>query len=193
VGIATEVRDLDGRPAWYAFFQPDKTGRSLAQLVDFLAPHNYGGGGYGIINDLRYVFAYEGPVVLEEYGFPTDPKPRDVRYNEGPPICRDDPWAAECVNTAPYFVEWSTRAIRETSYAGGVAWMLADNVAKRCSTDPPDLWTGLLATAGNYCGGTYSRNEAQPKATAHRVRLHHASYPPAPRNWKRYLPIISKP
>ncbi|MDP9312017.1 MAG: hypothetical protein M3R24_14225 [Chloroflexota bacterium] len=179
VGMATEVADGDGRPAWHNFHQPDAAGRTLASLVDFLSPHNYGGAGYAIIHDLRYALGYGGPVVLEEYGYPTDPSGSDKRYTEGPRVCRDDPWNARCVNTAPYFVELSTRALRETSYAGGVAWMLADNTVKQCGSDPPDLWTGLFASGYGYCGGTYTTVTGRPKATAYRVKLHHL-HTPAP-------------
>jgi hypothetical protein len=159
----------------------------LADLVDFLAPHNYGGGAYGVIGDLRYALGYAGPIVLEEYGFPSDPLPVDPRYTEGAPACRDAPLSAACANTAPYYVEISLRAIRETTYAGGVAWMLADVAAKRCGADPYDLWTGLVATGAGYCGGTAAAS-GQPKATGYRVWLHHTSWPAPHRTV--WLPLV---
>ena len=176
VGMSTELADSDGQPAWYNFHKSDRKGRTLAGTVDFIAPHNYGGGGYGIINDLRYTLGYQGPIVLEEYGYPTDPITRNPMFTEGGPVCREDPWNALCTNTAPYFVEFNTRSIRETTYAGGAAWMLADVENKRCDMDPGDLWTGLFAAGSGYCGGTYSAIPGQDKATAFRVRMHHAAY-----------------
>lgn len=188
VGVSTEVRDVDGQAAAYDFMRRDSQGRTLAQLVDFLSPHNYAGGAYGVFNDLRYGRGYSGPIVLEEFGWSTDPVADDARFREGDPICRADPWNARCADTAPYFVEWSLRALRETDYAGGVAWMLADVADKRCGIDPGDLWTGLFASGGGYCGGTISTGAAQAKATATRVRLF---YTPAQTRLV-YLPLIRR-
>lgn len=178
VGISTEVgnRNGDTRPAWYDFFKPASSGRTMASTVDFISPHNYAGGSYGIWNDLRYVYGYQGPIVLEEYGFSTDPKSKNPRFTEGPTSCRTDPLNSVCNNTAPYFVEINAKSIRELNYAGGVAWMLADINSKRCGLDPADLWTGLFTSAGEYCGGTYTAPGGRDKATAFRVRTHHYYY-----------------
>lgn len=181
VGISTEAVDRDGQPGWYDFHKADSAGRTLAGMVDFLSPHSYGGGGYGIIHDLRYVLAYEGPIVLEEYGYPTDPRSGNAFFTEGRTICRDDPLNASCTNTAPYFVEINSKAIRETTYAGGAAWMLADVETKRCASDPSDLWTGLFATGYEYCGGTINTAPSADKSTAFRIRSHALAYGGPPR------------
>jgi hypothetical protein len=177
VGITTEMGNADGVPAAFNFFRPDSGGRTLAQQTDFLAPHNFGGGAQGIFDDIRST-GYTGPIVLEEFGFPTDPQPRNAFFTEGPPVCRQNPNRPECFETAPFFVEENIRALRDRPYAGAVAWMLADvnekNSRDSCTRQPSDLWTGLFATGGTYCdGGTYSREPGAPKATAVRVCLHY--------------------
>jgi hypothetical protein len=172
-GISTELIDADGTRAAFNFYRPDSQGRRLVDLLDFLAPHNYSGGAGAVIDDLRVSERYAGAIVLEEFGFPTDPAPRNPLWSEGPPGCRLNPFAAECVNTAPWFVAHSLVAIDARGYAGAVAWMLADiaekNVPNACA-DPGvtfDLWTGLFAIGGAYCpGGTSSQAPGQPKATA---------------------------
>jgi hypothetical protein len=180
VGVSTEMVDVDGARGAFNFFRADSGGRALASQVDFLAPHNYGGGAVGILDDLRYV-GYGGPVVLEEFGYPSDPHPRSRYWTEGPPVCRVEPEQPACALTAPYFVEENIRALRLKSYAGGVAWMIADMREKdtESACDDPgkpfDLWTGLFAIGGTYCdGGTYSRGWGQPKATAVRVCAYYA-------------------
>jgi len=176
VGISSEMIDGDMARAAFNFFRADDQGRNLASLVDFLAPHNFSGGGMAIINDLRVGAAYRGAVVLEEFGFPTDPQPRDPSWTEGTALCAASPLLAECTNTAPFYVETNLRAQRIGGYAGGSAWMLADMREKDTATacgDPNKsfaLWTGLFAIGGTYCAdGTTSRNLGQPKATALRV------------------------
>jgi hypothetical protein len=175
VGITTEREDRDNTRAAFNFFRADGAGRTLAQLVDFLSPHNFGGGAQGIINDLRFA-GYTGAVLLEEFGFPTDPAPRNRFWSEGPQVCRLRPEQPECFETAPFFVEANLNAVRKGGYAGAVAWMLADMAEKdtdrACSNTakPPDLWTGLFAIGGSYCdGGTITRTVGAPKATAVRV------------------------
>jgi hypothetical protein len=176
VGISSEMIDADLTRAAFDFFRPDSQARTLATLIDFLAPHNYSGGGAAIIKDFRIGAAYRGAVVLEEFGFPTDPRPRDPSWTEGSRLCAASPLQAECAATAPFFVETNLRAQRIGGYAGGSAWMLADMREKDTATacgDPNKsfaLWTGLFAIGGTYCdGGTTSRNVGQPKATALRV------------------------
>jgi hypothetical protein len=203
-GISSEMIDADlTRPA-FNFFRPDRQGRNLAGLVDFLAPHNYSGGATAIINDLRIGAAYRGAVVLEEYGFPTDPRPRDPSWTEGPIQCWAKPLLAECAATAPFFVETNLRAQRAGGYAGGSAWMLADmhekDSAGACA-DPKKsfaLWTGLFAIGGTYCeGGTASRGVGQPKATALRICMAYtgsftACSPGTPFQIRGYLPAIAR-
>jgi hypothetical protein len=173
VGISTEQIDADGVRPIFNFFRRDSSGRALVELVDFLSPHNYSGQAGPIIDDLRIGAGYASVVLLEEFGFPTDPVVRSPLWTEGPPVCRLAPSAPECVNTAPYFVLRSLEAVATKSYAGGVAWMLADmeekNITDACTNPiaPFDLWTGVFAIGGSYCdGGTYSRAPGQPKATA---------------------------
>jgi hypothetical protein len=203
VGVSTEMADLDATRGAFNFFRADTAGRTLASLVDFLAPHNYGGGAAGIIDDLRFV-GYAGPVLLEEFGYPTDPYPRSATWTEGPPACRIDPGQPACALTAPFFVEENINALRTKSYAGAVAWMIADmrekDTASACddAAKPFDLWTGLFAIGGTYCdGGTYSRALGQPKATAVRVCAYYADdlalcQPGVPPKRRMYLPIVGR-
>jgi len=201
VGVSTEMADVDATRGAFNFFRADSAGRTLASQVDFLAPHNYSGGAAGIVDDLRYV-GYSGPVVLEEFGYPTDPYPRSATWTEGHPGCRVDPNQAACVLTAPFFVEENIRALRTKSYAGAVAWMIADMREKDTSSacedpqKPFDLWTGLFAIDGTYCeGGTYSRALGQPKATAVRICAYYTDElalcePGVQPRRKTYLPFI---
>jgi hypothetical protein len=176
VGISTEKADADGQLAVYNFFRTASSSPSLAASVDFLSPHNYGAGGYSIWGDLRYKLGYQGAIVLEEYGFATDPLGMSTYYKEGEPICREDPYQAVCYRSAPYFVEVNARSIRENNFdgfAGGSAWMLADSNYKDC-TSPFDFYTGLFAS-GNYasCGGTRTTTPGAPKSLAARIRFHY--------------------
>ena len=189
VGISSEVDDSDGLPAVYGYFRSDSSGRSLAGAIDFLAPHNYAGGAFGVFNDLRYTYGYDGPLVLEEFGWTTDPLSDDPRFTEGDPACIADPWTATCRNTGPYFVEWSLRALREVPYAGGVAWMLADVAQKDCASDPSDLWSGLFAAGEGYCGGTRSVTPLQGKATAARVAIFYGA---DDLSRLTYLPVVGR-
>lgn len=187
VGLTTEGGDADGQPAVYNFFKPDNNNRKLADLVDFISPHNYGGGGYGIIQDIQSK-GYTGPVVLEEFGFPTDNVTRNSSYTEGNAACRSDPGFPTsspnynlCKLTAPYYVEMNARALRDLTndYAGGVSWMLADMNSKPCSGSgyAPDNFTGLFSVGGTYCGGTTSTaTTPDDKATAFRILTHHTYY-----------------
>jgi hypothetical protein len=204
VGVSTEMQDVDATRGAFNFFRADSRGRTLASLADLLAPHNFGGGAAGIIDDLRYV-DYRGPIVLEEYGYPTDPYPRSRYWTEGDRRCRIDPTQALCALTAPFFVEANILALRAKSYAGGSAWMIADMREKdsgsACDSDsekPFDLWTGLFAIGGTYCdGGTYSRAAGQPKATAVRVCAYYADdlalcEPGVPPKRRIYLPVMAR-
>jgi hypothetical protein len=168
------------------YFRTDSQGRSIAGLVDFLSPHNYAGGGYGIFDELRYRRGYSGPIVLEEFGFPTDNVNVDRAWTEGPTRCANDPGFpkdstddTQCERTAPWFVEVNARAMRDlesggNGYAGAVAWMLADVQENSSSCNVPfDFYTGLFTSGRTYCGGTYTPRGGNPKATAFRVRTHY--------------------
>jgi hypothetical protein len=202
VGVSTEMADVDGTRGAFNFFRADSHGRTLASLADFLSPHNYGGGAAGIIDDMRYA-GYSGPVVLEEFGYPSDPYPRGATWTEGAPACRIDPAQPQCTLTAPFFVEQNIQALLTRSYAGGAAWMIADMREKdsgsACTnpSKPFDLWTGLFAIGGTYCdGGTYSRALGQPKATAVRVCAYYADdlalcEPGVPLKRRMYFPFVA--
>jgi hypothetical protein len=168
------------------YFKRDAQGRNIAGIVDFLSPHNYGGAGYAIFNEVRYTRAYPGPIVLEEFGFPTDNVNQDRKFTEGPTRCANDPGFpkdsiddTQCENTAPYFVEINCRAMRDlerdgNGYAGAAAWMLVDVEENRTSCSVPfDFYTGLFTSGRTYCGGTYTPAGGRPKATAFRVRTHY--------------------
>jgi hypothetical protein len=203
-GISSEMIDGDQRRAAFDFFRPDSQGRNLANLSDFLAPHNFSGGAAAIIKDLRVGAAYRGAVVLEEFGFPTDPRPRNSSWTEGPQQCAANPLVAECAATAPFYVETNLRALQSGGYAGGSAWMLADMHEKDTATacgDPDKsfaLWTGLFAIGGTYCdGGTSSRAAGQPKATALRVCIAYIGHFSActagtPFRIRGYLPTVAR-
>jgi hypothetical protein len=202
VGVSTEMADVDGTRGAFNFFRADSQGHTLASLADFLSPHNYGGGAAGIIDDLRYT-GYGGPVVLEEFGYPSDPYPRGATWTEGALACRIAPTQPACALTAPFFVEQNVQAQRIRSYAGGAAWMIADMHEKdsgsACTNPdkPFDLWTGLFAIGGTYCeGGTYSRALGQPKATAVRVCAYYADdlalcEPGVPPKRRMYFPFVA--
>jgi hypothetical protein len=200
VGVSTEMNDVDATRGAFNFFRADSRGLTLAGLVDFLSPHNYGGGAIGIVEDMRYV-GYGGPVVLEEFGYPSDPYPRSPTWTEGPTLCRIDPALPQCANPAPFFVEQNIQSLRTRSYAGGAAWMIADMREKDggsgCTSKPFDLWTGLFAIGGTYCdGGTYSRALGQPQATAVRVCAYYADElglcePGVPLKRRTYFPFVA--
>jgi hypothetical protein len=153
-------------------------GITLKDRLDFLAPHNYGGGGFAIWTYLSQ--QYNGPIVLEEYGYTTDPfidiespggteqtnrqreRPDDPAFLEE---CFRDPWVGgiegvkkACDATAIEFVEINIRAIRETRLAGGVAFMLADTKQEgRDNFDYPSDCTNPDAT-DDYFTGLYATN-----------------------------------
>ena len=175
-GITTEKDSTDAQPTLYDFFRTTGTAPSLAATLDFLSPHNYHGGGYGIWPTLRYNLGYRNPIVLEEYGYSTDLLTQSPFFTEGPPVCRTNPFDGACLNTAPYFVEVNLRSMRENStdgFAGGSAWMLADSNRKDCAS-PSDFYTGLIAS-GDYprCpqNGTTTTASGILKATGARVRF----------------------
>lgn len=186
VGMASENIPNAVAETMGNYFKRDNLNRNIAGIVDFLSPHNYGGAGYAIFNELRYNRAYSGPIVLEEFGFPTDNVAKDPKFTEGPTRCANDPGFPrdsaddlQCENTAPYFVEINCRAMRDlesggNGYAGAAAWMLADVQENGTSCNVAfDLYTGLFTSSRTYCGGTYTPRGGNPKATAFRVRTHY--------------------
>lgn len=179
VGMSTELEAPLNQGGVANYFLPDSMGRTLISALDFLSPHNYGGRADVILSDIRQR-GFDGPVVLEEYGFPTDPAPRHPYWTEGPVTCQRTPFSDECLDTAPYFVELNLQALRTYDYAGGVAWMLVDTTEKELpdACNHPiltfDHWTGLLAVGSAYCeGGTRTRQEGATKATGLRVCAYH--------------------
>lgn len=170
VGMSTELTNtVQVAVNNYLLAQSDGTSTiTLTDVVDFIAPHNYGGGAFGVWEHAEA--GYSGPVVLEEYGYPTDPfvagsEPSEFRL-EGPPECRIDPWVLNedgtgyttqnCDRTATGFVETSARALGadpRTDYAGGAAFMLVDTKATaRDNFDFPDDCSNLEATADYFTG-----------------------------------------
>ncbi len=180
VGIVTDNGNGDdGLPAANDFFRraSDPSVPRLVDIVDFVSPHNYGGGGYWVYDTVRARDAHDGSytaIVLEEYGYPTDPSSMDEYHNEGNEICREHPEDPICDKTAVHYVENNTKSMRERDYAGGVAWMLADISGGNCAS-PDDLFTGLFSVSRTYCGGTHTA-PGEPKTTSFRVRNHHYYY-----------------
>lgn len=184
VGMSSEMTDGDGTRAAFNYYKKtNSSGIALVDKVDFLSPHNYGGGAVGILNDLRFN-GYTKPVLLEEYGYPTDPyKPSQNYYLEGGPQCYEQreffARPPACNFSGTYFVHENLHGVRVTSYAGASAWMLADvkekDTSDACTKKPSDLWTGLFSIGGTYCGGTF-RTTGQEKTTGRQVILHHRSY-----------------
>jgi hypothetical protein len=186
VGMGTEIGAVSLEEI-IANFTDAPAPRQLDDIVDFIAPHNYGGGGYGIFQEVNKQGILQ-PVVLEEYGYATDPQ-QTGNYREGDPICRIMPYDEACdpegetPGTAPYYVEVNIDALQEENFAGGVVFMLVDVLGdkqnKNCSNiEPetgmlPDYFTGLYAVGGTYCDGARNRGFAESKATAYRVCLHH--------------------
>jgi hypothetical protein len=202
VGMSTEMADADSsspsHPSHNYFKKKTNTSTSLSSLVDFLSPHNYGGGAWGVLDEIRNPTKqresyseypdYLGPVVLEEYGFATDPvdvnNPNSLNffYREGIDLCYPDNNRIGCFNTASWFIVENIKAVRfnTANYAGASAWMLADMKEKdardACTKKPFDLWTGLFAIGGTYCGGTINTSSGSMKNTGKVILEHHKTY-----------------
>ena len=198
VGISTEKNSADGQTAVYDFFRRSGTAPAMATSVDFLAPHNYHGGGYGLWPTLRYNLGYTGPIVLEEYGYSTDLLSANPAYTEGPAVCRDNPYDTTCSNTAPYYIEVNARSMRENSvdgFAGGSAWMMADSSRKDCAS-PSDFYSGLVAS-GDYprctTNGTSTTTAGSLKSTGARIRYQNTGLMTPPINPPSSLkaPVVS--
>ena len=167
-------------------------GLQLASIVDFISPHNYGGTA-GIVKTQVNAYGYAKPVLLEEYGYATDPVPQQAVYSEGPVICRQDTSNGSCGNRAPRFVSDNIYYVETQGYAGGIAFMIADvaesfkvipgtSTSKDCSNPdvyqglPFDWFTGLFAVGGTYCGGTYATAPGALKSTGYLVCMYHKNY-----------------
>ncbi len=165
----------------------------LASYVDFLSPHNYGDGGKRIKDALTTgrqeygIQQYSGPVVLEEYGYPTDP------YHGFDKSGKSETYSArteqEGDSTAPYYVRINASYIRSLGYAGGSAFMLADldsaesqNTGQNpCSIKSSDFYTGLFTAKGvgvtpYPCGGTTTEPNGHDKSTGREVKAHHEQW-----------------
>lgn len=188
VGLSTEIGNVT-LEEMIAIFTDANATRQLDQIVNFISPHNYGGGGRAIFREIN-AQGILNPVVLEEYGFATDPIQRieiingkETAIYREEVLCRQAPYTEECNNTATQFVEANIDAIQEENFAGGVAFMLADvfgdKQGKNCNLRDrergmvPDYFSGLYTVGGDYCGGTYIGFFGMPKTTAFRVCLHH--------------------
>lgn len=127
--------------------------------------------------------------MLEEYGYPTDPlNPNgpdpEPFHKEGcwPPENPPDACPQQAGNSASYFVNENTNAIRETAWAGGVSFMLADmRFQRNCNPGGrSDVFTGLFPVGGansySGCNGTRHRDEGRPKTTGCIVRRHNIFY-----------------
>ena len=194
VGISTELRRTDGRhPAtnYFIDFSANAGDRkkivrnqTLAANVDFLSPHNYGGGGAGTFYTISDDWVYSGPTVLEEYGFPTDPysdSPTAPRYpvskafREGDPA-KDIFGMPGATPSAIYYVSANIQSLEswgaQGKAAGGVGAILADSYSRSCSNPHQDDYTGIFSTTGTYCGGTKTTGEAQLKQTGKLMAAH---------------------
>lgn len=133
VGISTEMPNRDNLPPGNNFFRwpTDGTPR-IVDSVDFLSPHNYSGDADGVYQAIRVRQNFTGPtqpVVLEEYGWPTDP------YLAEDPLfvpCTTDPTAGP-----PRFIE---QQLPRVSYREG------------CWDDPYNPIPGYCAR-WRYAGG----------------------------------------
>jgi hypothetical protein len=112
----------------------------------------------------------------DQFGFPTDCTAAQPHWIEGSVQCVVKPLLAECMASAPFYVETNLHILRSGGYASGSAWRLVDMREKDTATACTDLnksfalWTGLFEIGGTYCeGGTTSRAAGQPKSTALRV------------------------
>lgn len=167
---------------------------SLDSGIDFISTHRYGEVDDSFFSTFGNKYAYIESIVLEEFGWPTDPlnnegQPASPNWQEGPAICREDPFNAACFSDAPPFLDTASHIVevliehqRRNTYAGGTAFMLTDMAQKDrvggCGTSPEDgftfdLFTGLFAIGGEYCDGTTTTQRGFPKATASRVCLYY--------------------
>jgi hypothetical protein len=198
VGMSTELSRNDGSTGAVNFFAEDDQGSTLAHFVSFLSPHNYGAGGITIMQEIRAERTLA--VLLEEYGYPTDPydarnePPGAATWTEGRPEfdCGQNPFDPICDNTAPQYVWLNITAMQTTGYSGGVAFMLTDMDERRC-TRSSDLYTGLFTVGEDEYGcdpdpdnegGTLARGRGTMKTTGRVVRHFHTLW--------LYMPMIQR-
>lgn len=186
-------------PDDYSVFETDNLpeGSSYPALIDhidFLSIHHYGAilSFYHTVirpaegRDPNLGDAYEGLVLLEEHGYPTDPLGVDTGDDdtsllaEGDDTCRQFPpfgsgLPGECAGIAPGIVLNQVDALRnpDFTFAGSMAFMLADTEEKNsrtayptCDNMPSDLYTGLFAADTDYrCDGTTTTGRGLLKNT----------------------------
>lgn len=186
VGMSTEARRPDESTGAINFFQEDAQGQRIVDYVDFLSPHNYAGGAGKVMNELNSK-ANRKPVLLEEYGYPTDPYNNSEGFpgnsrTEGPfeANCGVNPIEkAQCARTAPFFVKSNILDMQSRGYAGGIAFMVADMDERQCGR-VPNLYTGLFTEGDSNYGcngqGTYTRGKGTLKTTGRIVRDFHAPF-----------------
>ncbi len=172
------MNDVDGTRGAFNFFRADSLGHAGQPGRLPLAAQLRRRRGGGIVEDLRYA-GYGGPVVLEEFGYPSDPYPRSPTWTEGAPVCRIDP--AQAGARRPRRSSSSRISSRCAAGATPAAWpgcwpTCARRTADRAAPASPSTYgRGSFAIGGTYCdGGTYSRALGQPKATAVRVCAYYA-------------------
>ena len=199
VGLSTEMGDWDYIDVMNDFFRwprlddpniPQDQRWGLVRLVDnvdFLSPHRYNGDVLPLQDRARLTLHYYDPLMLEEFGWPTDPYNGGANssFKDGDQnLCRYDPLGNSlyCRFTAPYIVELSTRRVRASGplgFAGMSSWMMADIDGANCSS-ASDVFTGLFTAGATYCGGTHNPYPAYAKNSAFRVRTHHFYFNPHP-------------
>lgn len=152
----------------------------MLQYADFVTPHNYAAGaGYVYISMREGMWGYSGPMVLEEYGWPTDPvghqgNGHNSNWNEGSSSdpCYDNQQHQS--HNASMYIQCQINEFRQRTYADAVAFMVADITPRGPNCDSEalkyDLFTGLFATSGLYCGGTITTGDHMMKATGWKVR-----------------------
>jgi len=178
VGLSSETTESGGFQAVDVFYMASSSGR-LVDMVDILAPHNYTGFADRVRSRVRDYWGYQGPVVLEEFGFGTDQKLEKPELDEGPEVCRSNPYDSGCVNKAPYFTEVNANTVRTSDYAGASAYSLVDSRAKSCNSSSG--YTGLYVFGNGYdCPdpGTHTHGDGNLKTTGSRVLYHNQNYNP---------------
>lgn len=211
---AIEVTDSQG--------QTRTENRRLIDLVDFPSPHRYSpdaptptdpNNEHAIITIRDTIRrGTTQPLLLEEYGTPTDPLARDGRWVDGdrpraisendPQYCRrsDKVLTAECRDTAPGLIQRVINDMR-LGYAGYSAFMLVDALEdnqggdppENCSILPSDIFTGLYAIGrGNPrdgCRGTINNTLGQLKNTGYRVCVFYQGREAC---YVSYLPLLRR-
>ncbi len=182
VGLSTEMVNVDQSSPIISFFKcrqprlgdnpnPCSYG-ALATYVDFLSIHNYGGGAQGFyeqIKALSGILRRSTIVLLEEYGWPTDPKNQDPTWMEGTLADLNTP-------SATHYINANQEALRISAFSGGIVYMLADAASKDCNGDF-DSYVGLIVVGGGYtCGGTGAHPDTTGKATFSLVQQHLMEY-----------------